>query len=226
MLYPISLRTDKGLGGNALSARILVGIGYWDFVAKQESATDTADCRAYLEELATSSDVNSWYRTQITLPPGDGPFAIEILDANGDIVGDDLAWGSEAAAAGGAGATAGGVTREQFAIKVLSTLSSYDRSGMDPQDQQNVLDAYDCIYQELKDEGLVTWAQGEGELIPVRFLNSLVSLTAASNMLLGAYPQQGNSEQRLIVASQVADRRIRRQLASAQSTETTVTEYF
>lgn len=119
-----------------------------------------------------------------------------------------------------------GITRERFAQLVLSALGVYDRSGMDPEDYQNVYDAYDALYQELKDDGLVTWVQSADELVPTRFYNSLVSIVAASDMLLGAYPQDVASTQRLVGKSVAAMNKIRRQLASAQPVEIVEAEYF
>lgn len=225
-MYPISIRYDKDLGSLAINARMLYGAGYWDFANGVESAEDTANCRVFLAELPTSSLTQSWYTVDVTLPAAPGPFPIEIFDGNGDLIGDDLAPGTAAGSTGGAGSTAAGITREQLAIKVLSVLGVYERSGLDAEDQQNVLDAYDAVYQELKDDGLVTWAQGDGEAIPVRFMNSIIAIVAATDVLLGSYPQDSLSTQRIMAGSVAAQRRIRRQLASAQDTETTTVEYF
>jgi hypothetical protein len=228
-MYLLSLRWDKGLGDTAISARMLYGAGYWDFANAQEVAEDSADTRVYLSELATSSATLSWYKAEITLPPAALTLAIEILDsavgAADNIIGDDLVTGG-VSVAGGAGSVSGGITRESFAVKVLTVLGVYDRSGIEADDQQNVLDAYDAVYQELKDDGLVTWSQGEGELIPVRFMNSLVAIVAATDVLLGAYPQQPNRAQAIALGAVMGQRRIRKQLASAQDTETTTVEYF
>jgi hypothetical protein len=228
-MYLLSLRWDKGLGDTAISARMLYGAGYWDFANAQEVAEDSADTRVYLSELATSSATLSWYKAEITLPPAALTLAIEILDSAvgeaDNIIGDDLVTGG-VSVAGGAGSISGGITRESFAVKVLTVLGVYDRSGIEADDQQNVLDAYDAVYQELKDDGLVTWSQGEGELIPVRFMNSLVAIVAATDVLLGAYPQQPNRAQAIALGAAMGQRRIRKQLASAQDTETTTVEYF
>lgn len=226
-MYPVSLIYDKGLGDIAIYTRLLYGAGFWDFIALAESATDTADCRVYLSEIPTTSAVNSWYRGNVTLPPG-GPYAVEIiLLSTGAIIGDDLAEEDTASTSGGSGSTVTGITREQFAVKVLSVLGVYDKDAVDPEDQQNALDAYDAIYQELKDDGLVTWTQGgEGEVVPIRFLNSLISLTVATESLLGSYPQDGAATQRIMLGAIAANKRIRRQLASAQPTETVTVEYF
>lgn len=225
-MFPISIRYDKGLGNSAISARMLYGLGYWDFANQVESAEDTANCRVYLTELPTSSLTNSWYTVDVALPAAPGPFPIEIFDAEGNLIGDDLAPGTAATSTGGAGSTGVGITREQLAIKVLSNLKVYDRSGLDAEDQQNVLDAYDAVYQELKDDGLVTWAQGEGETIPVRFMNSIIAIVSAADVLLGTYAQEMADVQRIMTGKVAAERRIRRQLASAQDTEITTVEYF
>jgi hypothetical protein len=228
-MYLLSLRWDKGLGDTAISARMLYGAGYWDFANAQEMAEDSADTRVYLSELATSSATLSWYKAEITLPPSALTLAIEILDSAvgeaDNIIGDDLVTGG-VSVSGGAGSVSGGITRESFAIKVLTVLGVYDRSGIEADDQQNVLDAYDAVYQELKDDGLVTWSQGDGELIPVRFMNSLVAIVAATDVLMGAYPQQQNRAQAIALGAAMGQRRIRKQLASAQDTETTTVEYF
>jgi hypothetical protein len=228
-MYLLSLRWDKGLGDTAISARMLYGAGYWDFANAQEVAEDSADTRVYLSELATSSATLSWYKAEITLPPSALTLAIEILDSAvgevDNIIGDDLVTGG-VSVAGGTGSVSGGITRESFAVKVLTVLGVYDRSGIEADDQQNVLDAYDAVYQELKDDGLVTWSQGEGELIPVRFMNSLVAIVAATDVLLGAYPQQPNRAQAIALGAAMGQRRIRKQLAAAQDTETTTVEYF
>jgi hypothetical protein len=228
-MYLLSLRWDKGLGDTAISARMIYGAGYWDFANEQESAVDSANTRVYLSELATSSATLSWYKAEITLPPSALTLAIEILDsavgAADNIIGDDLVTGG-VSVAGGAGSVSGGITRESFAVKVLTVLGVYDRSSIEADDQQNVLDAYDAVYQELKDDGLVTWSQGDGELIPVRFMNSLVAIVAATDVLLGAYPQQPNRAQDIALGAVMGQRRIRKQLASAQDTETTTVEYF
>jgi hypothetical protein len=229
-MYLLSLRWDKGLGNAAISGRMLYGAGYWDFANEQESAVDNANTRVYLSELATSSATLSWYKAEITLPPTELTLAIEILDSAvgeaDNIIGDDLVTGGVSAASGGAGSISGGITRESFAVKVLTVLGVYDRSGIEADDQQNVLDAYDAVYQELKDDGLVTWSQGDGELIPVRFMNSLVAIVAATDVLIGAYPQQPNRAQAIALGAAMGQRRIRKQLASAQDTETTTVEYF
>jgi hypothetical protein len=228
-MYLLSLRWDKGLGDTAISARMIYGAGYWDFANEQESAVDSANTRVYLSELATSSATLSWYKAEITLPPSALTLAIEILDsavgAADNIIGDDLVTGG-VSVAGGAGSVSGGITRESFAVKVLTVLGVYDRSSIEADDQQNVLDAYDAVYQELKDDGLVTWSQGDGELIPVRFMNSLVAIVAATDVLLGAYPQQPNRAQAIALGAAMGQRRIRKQLASAQDTETTTVDYF
>jgi hypothetical protein len=228
-MYLLAHRDAKGRGDITITGRMLYGVGYWDFANEQESAVDNANTRVFLSEFPTSSATLSWYKAEITLPPSALTLAIEILDsavgAADNIIGDDLVTGG-VSVTGGAGSISGGVTRESFAVKVLTVLGVYDRSGIEADDQQNVLDAYDAVYQELKDDGLVTWSQGDGELIPVRFMNSLVAIVAATDVLMGAYPQQPNRAQAIALGAAIGQRRIRKQLASAQDTETTTVEYF
>jgi hypothetical protein len=228
-MYLLAHRDAKGRGDIAITGRMLYGAGYWDFANEQESAVDNANTRVFLSEFPTSSATLSWYKAEITLPPSALTLAIEILDSavgeTDNIIGDDLVTGG-VSVTGGAGSISGGITRESFAVKVLTVLGVYDRSGIEADDQQNVLDAYDAVYQELKDDGLVTWSQGEGELIPVRFMNSLVAIVAATDVLLGAYPQPVARAQAIALGASMGQRRIRKQLASAQDTETTTVEYF
>lgn len=120
-----------------------------------------------------------------------------------------------------------GIGRAELAVKVLSTLGVYDRSGMDPADITNVLDAYDAVYQELAAENLATWGQdGEDEIIPFAAMNSIVAIVAATDVLLGSYPQSGGDMQRIKMAADAGNRMIRKQVRGLQTEETTTTEYF
>lgn len=89
----IAIRYDKGLGNTAVYARLLGPSGFWDFVGAAWSATETADCRAFMPELADSSTTLSWYQSQVVTPPG-GPYSIEYVNvATGAVAGNDIAWG-------------------------------------------------------------------------------------------------------------------------------------
>lgn len=120
-----------------------------------------------------------------------------------------------------------GIGRADLAVKVLSALGEYDRSGMDPEDIKNVLDAYDAAYQELKAENLTTWEQDdENEVIPFAVMNSIVAIVAATDVLLGSYPQDTDDMQRIKLAAVVGNKTIRKQVRGLQTEETTTTEYF
>lgn len=221
MLFETGIRWDRNTAG--IYATLSYNGGYWDFQALTVSATLTSGCKVGLTELSDGSPL-SWYYGGFRVPAG-GPYAVQICLADGTRIGDDITPAPSAPAAPVVSGRT--LTREQFAIKVLSTLAAYDRSTPDAEDTQNVLDAYDAVYQELKDDGLVTWTQnGEEEAIPIRFVNPLVALVASTPVLLGSYPQPAARMQALVLAGSAAKNQIRRQFASAQGTETTVMEYF
>jgi hypothetical protein len=113
----------------------------------------------------------------------------------------------------------------KLAEKVLAKLGVLDRSGIDPADQENVLDAYKSVYAVLADDGLVTWALSDSleSTIPDRFvlsLTTLISAEIASFYGVGA-PAEGWDRAKLN-----ATNTIRRQLASAQPPETVDAEYY
>lgn len=118
------------------------------------------------------------------------------------------------------------MTRGELAIMVAGMLGLYD-GEIDPTVQATILATYDGVYQELLDDGLATWPQsGEGEDIPRRFANSVAALVAGNDVLTTTYPQEAAQLQVLMTARVTADRRIRKQLGSAQATETTTVEHF
>lgn len=120
------------------------------------------------------------------------------------------------------------MTRSQLAMKVMLKLGLHDKgNSLDPEDQENVLDAYDAIYQELKDDGLVTWAQptvADDEDIPERFMLSLSTMTAAAVADYFKIPEATVS--RLLVLAEKSKHMIRRQLANDQVIEPVEAEYY
>lgn len=110
------------------------------------------------------------------------------------------------------------MTREQFAIKVLSMLGVYNRSTLDAADLENVNDAYEGIYYTLADDGLVTWAITDD--VPIKYSLPLIELV--SNEIAPFYlsPKKDDDwKQRKI-------NQIRHQLASGQDPEPVTAEYF
>lgn len=120
------------------------------------------------------------------------------------------------------------MTRSELAKKVMLKLGLHDKgNSLDPEDQENILDAYDSIYQELKDDGLVTWAQPtatDSENIPERFMLSLSTMTAAA--VADYYKLPESTISRLVILSEKAKHTIRRQLANEQVIKPVEAEYF
>lgn len=110
------------------------------------------------------------------------------------------------------------MTREQFAIKVLSKLGIYDRSTLDAADLENITDAYNAVYLVLADDGLVSWAITDD--VPDRFSLSLITLVAAE--VASFYNIQSPDPRTSLAAVNM----IRRQMASGQNTEPVTAEYF
>jgi hypothetical protein len=105
----------------------------------------------------------------------------------------------------------------------MSKLGVYDRGGsLAPEDLQNVADAYEGIYNQLFDEGIVTWALADTD-IPNRFQLSLTSLITAE---IAAFyhvtpPPEGWTKYKMVALAT-----IRRQLATSQDPEPVTAEYY
>lgn len=116
------------------------------------------------------------------------------------------------------------MTRETFAQKIAGKLGIYDQNDLDAPVQSQLLDIYDGVYQQLKDDGLVTWVQGDNEDIPDRlFLN--LSMIVAGECLVDF---NITGEAAAMIANNAARARkvYARQLQSGQDTGTTEAEYF
>lgn len=111
-----SVRFTKGLGNEAVYARILDGATFWNFVTLVWVEVETAQCRAFLAELTDSSVDSSWYQAAIT-PPDGGPFAIEVV-YDGGVIGYDLT----PAAAGHSTVPRTGLTGKQILDDVFATV--------------------------------------------------------------------------------------------------------
>ena len=115
------------------------------------------------------------------------------------------------------------MTIEQLAIKVLSKLGVWQRSTLQPEDLENVTDAYKGVWYTLNDDGLVTWALMTGDEvtdIPDRFQLPMTSLIAAE---IGPFYNSPETDPRL---KQILTNAIRRQLAPEQPTDTVIAEYY
>lgn len=110
------------------------------------------------------------------------------------------------------------MTIEQFAVKVLSKLGIYGRSALEPEDLENVTDAYNAVYLVLADDGLVSWSATDD--IPDRFSLSLITLVAAE---IASFYNIPSPDPRIPM---MATNAIRRQMASGQDTEPVTAEYF
>lgn len=113
------------------------------------------------------------------------------------------------------------VTIEKLAKMTLSKLGVWQRDELDPEDLENVSDAYACVYERLKDDALVTWATADD--IPNRFSLPIATLVAAE---IASYynvspPAEGWEKTKLL-----ATNTIRRQLATGQDPEPVEAEYF
>lgn len=112
------------------------------------------------------------------------------------------------------------MTKETVIHKALSKVGIQVRNGLDADDYQNGLDAYSFTYAELLDDGIVTWAEG-GD-IPERLAGSLIDIMAWK--LVDDYPVANVNT--ISAKASIADKRIRRQLASGQDSAPVSTEYF
>lgn len=113
----------------------------------------------------------------------------------------------------------------KLAEKVISKLGIYDGTSLEPGDLANVADAYAGVYQTLADDGLVTWVYSASDDadIPDRFSLPLIDLIRAEIADFYTVPAPPEGWEKIKLA---ATNRIRRQLASAQPTETVEAEYF
>lgn len=115
------------------------------------------------------------------------------------------------------------MTIEQLAAKVLAKLGVYQAGNpVEPEDLQNVTDAYTGVYYILNDDGLVTWAL-TSEDIPDRFQLPLTTLISAeiADFYDSKPPAEGWEKAKLN-----ATKTIRRQLASGQETDVVTAEYY
>lgn len=113
------------------------------------------------------------------------------------------------------------MTIEQLAIKVLSKMGVGNRGTPEPEDLENVSDAYLAVYYTLLDDALVTWA--ETDEIPIRLSLPVISLVMAELADVYQFPEPPIG---WLQYKRNATNQIRRQLASGQPTETVSAEYF
>lgn len=114
------------------------------------------------------------------------------------------------------------MNQQKLAERVLSKLGVWDQSTVSAVDQQNVSDAYEGVYEVLKDEGLVTWSATED--IPTKHETAIIVLVAAQVKPDYHIPQ--NQADMLPIHIHPATLMIRRQLATPYvPTDTTATYY-
>ena len=110
-----------------------------------------------------------------------------------------------------------------FAKRVLGKIGVCDALvSPEIQEIQIVQDAYDGIYQTLKDDGLVSWSADDS--IPVRFVLPLIDLVAAQ--VKPIYGKSLTIMENLPILEQPAVKTIRRQMAAPYVPEETQSEYF
>ena len=115
------------------------------------------------------------------------------------------------------------MTIADFAVKVMQKMGVWDiAKTLSAEDLTNVTDAYNTIYLQLKDDSLVTW--GSTEDIPTRFVLPLTVMVAAEIGDFYLVPEQ--QLQRFILQAGIAEKTIRKQLASGQDPDRVTAEYF
>lgn len=114
------------------------------------------------------------------------------------------------------------MTRETFATKVAQKLGIYQQNALEAEEQSQILDAYDCIYKQLEDDGLTYWLQTDD--VPDRLYLPLSVMVAAE--CADTFPLPEIKIQRLIGQAKQSKKTISRQLATGQDPGTTEAEYF
>lgn len=111
------------------------------------------------------------------------------------------------------------LTIEQIASKVLQKLVRQRDVGAE--DLENVTDAYNCIYQQLADDGLVTWSATDD--IPDRFTLPIIEILCSELASSYGVPEPSITWK---MSKLSAINTIRRQLATGQDAESVCAEYM
>jgi len=92
----VAFRYTKAMRNATLYVRIPLNNQFWDFVNVVWVNNEVSGCRMFLSEFGDSSTIESWYSARFDLPPGDGPYNIEIANiSSGVVVGNDFYVSSE-----------------------------------------------------------------------------------------------------------------------------------
>jgi hypothetical protein len=114
------------------------------------------------------------------------------------------------------------MNQQKLAEKVLSKLGTWDQGTVSAVDQQNVTDAYDGVYEVLKDEGLVTWSATED--VPTKFEAAIIMIV--TSQLKSDYRQAVSAIDAAPIHLHPATMMIRRQLATPYVPEVTTATYY
>ena len=114
------------------------------------------------------------------------------------------------------------MNQQKLAQRVLSKLGVWDQETVGAVDQQNVTDAYNGVYEVLKDEGLVTWSSSDD--IPTKHETAIIMLVVSQLKPDYRIPQ---SQTDLVpIHLHPATMMIRRQLATPYVPQDTTATYY
>jgi hypothetical protein len=101
-------------------------------------------------------------------------------------------------------------------------VQAYDKSGVDPEDLENAIEAYEGVHHILNDKDLVSWDIEQD--IPDSFKLAMTALTA--KQLLPLYPIGATETQVVMNSAEAGYLLLCGQMAEGQEVETVKAEYY